>query len=77
MKMRRRCFSKYLNQQGQTAVEYMMLVAVAVTIGIAFKNKMEDFVLKNPNSTLAKNLNFLDSQFDSSRRYATFPLRKF
>lgn len=75
--MRRPHFQKFLNQKGQTAVEYLLMTAVAITIGVAFKKKMEDFVLNNPNSVMAKRLNLLNSQFDSSNRYMRFPLRKF
>lgn len=67
----------FLGQKGQTSVEYMLILVVSITIGIAFKEKMEDFMLKNPNSFISKQLNSLANglQQDSSGRYGRFSLR--
>lgn len=64
-------------QSGQTSVEYMLILVVSITIGMAFKEKMEDFMLKNPNSFVSKQLNSLAKglQSDSQGRYGTFYLR--
>lgn len=58
-------------------MEYMLIMAVAITIGLAFKKKMEEFMLKNPNSVINKQLKKLTSsiQEDSSGRYQNFTLR--
>lgn len=59
-------------------MEYLLLVAVAMTIGIAFKKKMEEFVLKNPNSVLSKQINGLMASFNQdSVRFSRYNLRKF
>lgn len=64
-------------QKGQTSVEFLLILVVAITIGVAFKAKMEDFMLKNPNSYISKQLNSLKASFeeDTSGRYRRFTLR--
>jgi hypothetical protein len=68
---------RFLNQKGQTAVEYMLILVVAITIGLTFKKKMEQFVLTNPDSTLSKQLNGLvrSLENDSSGRFSWFSMR--
>lgn len=68
---------QFLNQKGQTAMEYLLLLAVAVTIGVAFKKKMEGFLLRNPNSVINQQLNRFTNQFnsDSQGRYRSYSLR--
>lgn len=58
-------------------MEYMLILAVAITIGLAFKKKMEDFILRNPNSYISRQLNSFTRQInsDSSGRYRYFNLR--
>lgn len=66
-----------LGQEGQTAMEYMLILVVAITIGIAFKQKMEEFLLDNPNSFVTRSINGLKSKFqsDSSGRFKKFPMQ--
>lgn len=66
-----------LRDKGQTTVEYMLLLVVAISIGMAFKKKMEEFILTNPNSLISKSLNQLQARFeaDSSGRYQYFSIR--
>jgi hypothetical protein len=68
---------KFLRQKGQTSTEYLLLLVVSITLGIAFKKKMEEFILTNPNSIISKNLNQFQSRFeeDTSGRYRRFSLR--
>jgi hypothetical protein len=72
-------FLRFLNHRGQTAVEYVLLVAVAISIGLAFKSKMEEFILTNPNSLVARQINSFSQQFsnDTSGRYSYFSLRRY
>jgi len=67
----------FLNAKGQTAIEYVLLVAVSFSIGVTFKNKMEEFLLKNPNSIITKQLNGFTSLLEQDPKFRTFPLRKF
>lgn len=66
-----------LGQEGQTAMEYMLILVVAITIGIAFKQKMEEFLLDNPNSFVTRSINGFKSKFqsDSSGRFKKFPMQ--
>ena len=65
------------SQKGQTAVEYLLMVVVAVSLGITLFNRLDEYLIKNPNGMIAKPLkqfkNLMNS--DSSGRYRRFPLR--
>jgi hypothetical protein len=65
------------NQKGQTAMEYLLLIIVAFSIGVSFKNKMEDFLLNNPNSVLTKQIRDLTAILESDPKYRTFRVLKF
>lgn len=65
---------KFLNEKGQTAMEYMLLLIVAISIGVSFKKKLEEFVLTNPDSILTKQIRGLTRNF-SDARYRRFSLR--
>lgn len=62
------------SQKGQTAVEYLLLVAVAITLGIAFTKAANAYLLDNPNSFLNKQLNLLNQQFDSANSYKYYKI---
>jgi len=68
---------RFLGHKGQTSVEYMLILVVAITIGISFKQKMEEFMLTNPNSFISRQLNALDAGLkqDASGRFTRFQLR--
>ena len=68
---------RILKPQGQTSVEYMLILVVAITIGMAFKQKMEEFMISNPNSFISRQSNAISAglQEDSSGRYRRFSLR--
>lgn len=68
---------RFLGRRGQTSVEYMLILVVAITIGISFKKKMEEFMLNNPNSFISSQLNSLQASFsqDASGRFTRFTLR--
>jgi hypothetical protein len=74
-----RFISKLLkySEYGQTATEYMLLIVVAFSIGISFKNKMEDFLLNNPNSLITKQIRDLTAILESDPNYRTFRVLKF
>ncbi len=63
---------------GQTSVEYMLLVAVSIGLGITFFKKMDEYLLKNPNSFIGRSLNSYRSALnaDPTGRYSRFPLRR-
>ena len=51
------------NQKGQTSIEYMLMLAVAISLGITFHKKMSEYFLKNPNSFITGTLNKFRAQF--------------
>ncbi len=58
-------------------MEYLLLIIVAFSIGVSFKNKMEDFLLNNPNSVLTKQIRDLTAILESDPKYRTFRVLKF
>ncbi len=44
------------NEKGQTAIEYLLLLAVMIFIAIAFFEKVNAFVVDNPDSLLNRYL---------------------
>ncbi|WPU63646.1 Flp family type IVb pilin [Peredibacter starrii] len=52
------------NKKGQTAIEYLLVLTVSITIGIIFTKKMKDYLIENPNSVIGKQLNILKNTFD-------------
>lgn len=71
--MLRRIFK---NQRGQTAVEYLLLIVVAVGFGLLFAKKMDEYLLKNPNGLIAKPLNGFKNKLnqDPTGRYRVYPI---
>lgn len=41
---------KFLGNKGQTAVEYILMLSVSVSMGVAFFKKFEKYLLSNPDS---------------------------
>jgi hypothetical protein len=66
-----------LTKTGQTSVELILMIAVSASLGIAFKKKMEDFLIRNPNSFIALSLRNFESRFQlgNAGRYQRFPIR--
>ncbi len=44
------------NQKGQTSVEYLLMIVVALTLGYTFQKRMTEFFVSNPNSFINKSL---------------------
>lgn len=68
---------KSKSQKGQTAVEYMLMVVVAVSLGITLFNRLDEYLIKNPNGIISKPLKQFKTLLssDPSGRYSRFPLR--
>lgn len=64
-------------QTGQTSVEYLLLIVVAVSLGLTFLKKMEEYLIDNPNGLIAKPLNSFKKELGTpGDRYQRFPLRR-
>ena len=66
---------KKKNQRGQTSIEYLLMLAVSISLGMTFYKKMSDYFLKNPNSFITGSLNKFRAQFAgdvNGRPYKTF-----
>jgi hypothetical protein len=68
------------SQKGQTSVEYILMIAVAVSFGLTFMKKMDEYVIKNPNgligAPLKKFTNVLNKDPTNRYRYYDLPTSK-
>ncbi len=64
------------NKRGQTSVEYLLLVVVAVSFGLTFAKKMDEYLIKNPNGLISKPLNGFKEKLsqDPTGRYRVYPI---
>lgn len=74
--MRRILNKKLLSEKGQTSVEYLLLIVVAVSFGLLFAKKMDQYLIKNPNGLIAKPINGFKNKLnsDTSGRYRYYPI---
>ena len=72
-----KCF-RSRTERGQTSVEYLLLLVVSIGLGITFYKKMDEYLIKSPNSFINKSLNSYKSALaaDPNGRYSRFPLRR-
>lgn len=64
------------NKRGQTSVEYLLLIVVAVSFGLLFAKKMDEYLIKNPNGLIAKPLNQFKAKInaDTQGRYRYYSI---
>ena len=64
------------SQTGQTSVEYILLIVVAVSFGLTFARKMDDFLIKNPNGIIGAPIKKFKQSLDkdSSGRFRYYDL---
>ncbi len=73
---------KKKNQKGQTSVEYLLMVVVALVLGFTFKKRMDEYFFKSPNSFIAKSLRNYKALFAGSvngrpyKRFQVIQVRK-
>ncbi len=54
-----------LGQWGQTAVEYLLMLAVSIGLGITFTKKVQAYLVENPDSYINNYLNSYRQIFNS------------
>lgn len=67
-------FFRGLQQKGQTSVEYLLLMAVSVGLGLLFFKKFNKYMLDNPNSYLRTQMKFYERLFDPQIGYKKYRL---
>lgn len=69
-------FSTRLSK-GQTAVEYLLMMSLAVGLGITLFKKLNEYLIQNPNGMIATPLNQFRQMLnsDESGRYRRFPIK--
>ncbi len=65
------------DEEGQTVVEYILMIAVVFSIGVLFLKKVDALLISNPNSLFGKQISGLKSQLQTSagNRYKYLPFR--
>lgn len=53
-----------LKDKGQTSVEYLLLMAVSIGLGMTFFKKFEGYMLTNPNSYMNVQMEFYRRLYD-------------
>lgn len=48
----RNFFRNHNNQEGQTSVEYILLLLVVVTVGFSVFKKIDEYLVSNPDSLI-------------------------
>jgi hypothetical protein len=65
---------KKLSQKGQTAIEYLLMLAVVSGLCITFTKKAQEYLLTNPNSHINKYLNAYKKILQQDPRYKSFTI---
>lgn len=70
-----------LNEDGQTMTEYILIIAVVVVMGVSIFNKMNEYIITNPDSFISTYLNSYKLMFQGGNeefqgQYKYFTIRK-
>lgn len=65
------------NSKGQTSIEYILMIVVAMGIGIAFWKNADRWFLSKPNGLYYKKVTELQGQFGSDARFKRFRLQRY
>lgn len=65
----------FLNQYGQAAVEYLLMLSVVVVISLSIFEKMKKFVVGN-NSLRTSFLGKISESFGEEMSFKRFPFKK-
>ncbi|MBA2403251.1 MAG: hypothetical protein H0V66_00645 [Bdellovibrionales bacterium] len=65
---------RYLTQKGQTSVEYLLMVAMSITLGVKCFEKFEGYLLTNPDSYINMQMKIYKEMFDPQYAYKKFRL---
>lgn len=61
------------SKKGQTAVEYVLMLAVGASIGLTAFKKLNEYLLTSPNSIIGKPLKKIKDRMNESPRYERTP----
>ena len=71
---------RLLNELGQTAVEYLLVTAVSIGLGVTFTKKVSALLVDNPNSFIQQYIsryNELLNNQRGNRPYKTFKVQSY
>lgn len=61
------------SQKGQTAVEYLLMLAMGASIGLTAFKKLNEYLLTKPDSIIGKPLNSMKVRMSGQNRYTEVP----
>lgn len=61
------------NQLGQTAVEYVLMLAVGASLGLTAFKKLNEYLITRPDSAIGKPLNNLKTRMSADQRFQRAP----
>jgi hypothetical protein len=64
----------FLKQKGQTSVEYLLMLVMAVGLGLTFFKKFQGYLLTNQDSYINIHMTFYKQLFDPQLGYKRFRL---
>ena len=65
------------SKKGQTAVEYLLMLAVGASLGLTAFKKLREYLLTSPNSVIGKPLKYLETEMGKDQRYRQFPFKMY
>lgn len=63
------------SKKGQTAVEYLLMIALGASLGLAAFKKLKEYLLTGPDSVIGKPLKDMQTKLSSDERYRRAPFR--
>jgi hypothetical protein len=70
---------KWLNQKGQTSVEYIMMIALVAVVSMSVFRKVEGYLISNPDSFKNRYLGQYKNMFENGSvnlQYKHFTLKR-
>lgn len=65
---------KYLGKKGQTSVEYILMLSVVVSMGVAFFKQFKAYLIENPDSYIKTHLKLYEKLYDKQYGYKVYRL---
>lgn len=65
---------KFLKDKGQTSIEYILMLAVSVGLGLTFMKNFQAYLIDNPDSYINIHMKFYKDLFDPDLGYKKYRL---
>lgn len=65
---------KLLGKKGQTSVEYILMLSVVISMGVAFFKQFKAYLIDNPDSYVKTQLKIYEKLYDKQNGYKVYRL---